>query len=425
MRGASRLTRIASSLFSTALLMKKIVIFIFAILLPLGLSAQKKDIVQIKEFLKKGTSLDKAQQMTEKLLADSVLQNDPHIWQLLGESLYQQYNAANEKLYLKQKYDTTQFFALTKRLFNVYETIDSLAMKDSKRYKAIVKSANRRAEELHLLRPNLYNGGIYQIHKQDYASAYDYFDNYIACAEQPLFKHYQYFQTDTLLPRAAYWAVYCGYKSQNPKQALHHAYMALKDTANAVSMLQFLAETYKLDNDSVRYIKTLEEGFQRDPTFPYFFPRLFQHYSQHEDWDKCWQLIHTAQRVDPVNPFFAFAKSNIYLNTGRYDDCITLCDSLIHANDTIARIHLNAGLAYYYKGVMLEKKLKKTNQEKREILDCYRQARPYLETYRARRPLRSDKWAMPLYIIYLNLNMGKEFDEIDNLLRFRQNSQSQ
>ena len=27
-----------------------------------------------------------------------------------------------------------------------------------------------------------------------------------------------------------------------------------------------------------------------------------------------------------------------------------------------------------------------------------------------------DQWALPLYTIYLNLNMGKEFDEIDKLL---------
>ena len=26
-------------------------------------------------------------------------------------------------------------------------------------------------------------------------------------------------------------------------------------------------------------------------------------------------------------------------------------------------------------------------------------------------------WGLPLYTIYLNLNMGKEFDEIDKLLK--------
>ena len=29
------------------------------------------------------------------------------------------------------------------------------------------------------------------------------------------------------------------------------------------------------------------------------------------------------------------------------------------------------------------------------------------------------KWAFPLYTIYLNLNMGKEFDEIDKIMKKR------
>jgi hypothetical protein len=41
---------------------------------------------------------------------------------------------------------------------------------------------------------------------------------------------------------------------------------------------------------------------------------------------------------------------------------------------------------------------------------------PYLQKYRTMAPDMQDQWALPLYTIYLNLNMGKEFDEIDKLL---------
>lgn len=39
-----------------------------------------------------------------------------------------------------------------------------------------------------------------------------------------------------------------------------------------------------------------------------------------------------------------------------------------------------------------------------------------MERYRKLAPNEKDKWVPILYTIYLNLNMGKEFDEID---RFR------
>ena len=392
---------------------------------PLNIHAQKKEIAQIQEFLKKRTSPENAQELADKLLTDSTYQKNPRIWQLLGESLFMQYDAANEKLYLRQQYDTAKFFSLTKRLFSVYETLDSLSLTDIKHNKTIEKTVERKVDDLHRLRQNLFNGGIYHIYKHQYNEAYQYFDTYIECSAQHLFKKYNYSHSDTLLPRAAYWAVYCGYKTQNPRQALHHSYMALKDTANTTSMLQYLAETYKLDNDTTRYIQSLVEGFQRSPSFPYFFPRLFQYYSQREQWEECQEITTMAIQADPSNPLFAFAQSNIYLNTGAYDQCIAISDSLIQANDTIARTYLNAGLSYYYKAVINEKKLKKTAQDKRTIIEYYRKARPYLETYRLREPERSDKWAMPLYIIYLNLNMGEDFDEIDRLLKIKQHAQEQ
>ena len=49
------------------------------------------------------------------------------------------------------------------------------------------------------------------------------------------------------------------------------------------------------------------------------------------------------------------------------------------------------------------------------MVQLYEKSRPYLEQYRQLAPTRADKWSLPLYMIYLNLNMGKEFDEIDKI----------
>ena len=40
-----------------------------------------------------------------------------------------------------------------------------------------------------------------------------------------------------------------------------------------------------------------------------------------------------------------------------------------------------------------------------------------MERYRLLKPEEKDKWAAALYNIYLNLNMGREFQEIDRMLR--------
>jgi hypothetical protein len=47
----------------------------------------------------------------------------------------------------------------------------------------------------------------------------------------------------------------------------------------------------------------------------------------------------------------------------------------------------------------------------------YQKARTYMERYRMMMPEEKQKWGPALYRIYLNLNMGKQFDEIDRLLK--------
>ena len=39
-----------------------------------------------------------------------------------------------------------------------------------------------------------------------------------------------------------------------------------------------------------------------------------------------------------------------------------------------------------------------------------------MERVRRDDPENSERWAAPLYRVYLNLNMGKEFDEMDTIL---------
>jgi hypothetical protein len=47
----------------------------------------------------------------------------------------------------------------------------------------------------------------------------------------------------------------------------------------------------------------------------------------------------------------------------------------------------------------------------------YQRALPYMEAYRRMAPQQTQKWATALYRIYFNLNMGKQFDEMDKLLK--------
>lgn len=397
--------------------MKRITLLLCIICICLQINAQKKEISLAKDNIKKGTNLEQAESSMANLLKDSANRNNEKIWLTLYEAQKKQYEQGNEKLYLKQDYDTAKLFLSVKKMFQTLEGLDSVDAQTDKKGRVKLVYRKKHAAMLDVHRRNLYNGGAYFVNKQNFKEAYNFFDMYLNCSIQPLFTSYKYDETDKNMPSAAYWAVYCGYKLQDPKATLHYAYWALKDTAHYQYMLQYLAETYKMEKDTMRYVSVLEEGFKKYPRFPFFFPRLIEYYTKNEQYDAALSLCDKALQVNDSSNLFKFTKSSVLLSLKRYKECIDLCDSVIAKDSTILGAYLNAGLSYFNQAVEADKALKQTAKQKKEIIQLYKKALPYLEKYRKMVPDEKGLWGLPLYTIYLNLNMGKEFDEIDKLLK--------
>lgn len=386
-------------------------------LIALNSVAQKKEISKARDYLKSGKNLEQAEQLMKKLLDDTTHRENKKIWVILFDAQRKQYELGNEKLYLKQKYDTVALFTIASKMFATAESLDSLEMIPDKKGRVNIEYRKKHAEYLSQYRPNLYNGGVFFMSKQKYKEAYMLFSQYIKCAHESLFGSFKYNETDTLMPVAAYWAVYCGYKLQDPKLTLHHAYLALKDTGHYDLMLQYLAETYKLEKDTIRYFQTIQEGFLKYPKFPFFFPRLIEYYANRGQWKDAMQVCDYALEADSTSHLFRLVKSSTLLNMGKYEECIAICNELLAENTHLPDVQLNMGLAYFNQAVELDKATSMSRSRMTKIMDLYKKARPYLEEYRKLAPSRKERWAVPLYTIYLNLNMGKEFDEIDRILK--------
>lgn len=390
-------------------------IFITLLLLLITpcLRGQRKEMSQARSYIKSGKDFDKAEKLMDELLAkDSANRMNPKIYMLLYQSVLKQYEAGNEKLYLNQKYDTASIFNLTRRMFAILESLDSIdALPDSK---GRVRPEYRRkhAAELNTYRPNLYYGGTFHIHKSDYNTAYLFFDAYLDCGVQPLFSGYDYLTHDKRMSDAAYWATYCGYKLKEPEKTLKYSDLALQDTAKRKFVYVYMAEAYSQKKDNQKYIETLYDGFKRYPQSSYFFPHLLDYYTTANMLDSAFALTDKALETDGRNPLFLFAKSTVLLNQGKYDECIAISDSIIHINDSLPESYYNAGTAHLNKILSLEKK-DNPRQYRFQIRKLYQQACPYMEKYRKLAPDNKQKWGPALYRIYLNLNMGKQFEEID------------
>lgn len=374
--------------------------------------AQKKEISQAKEWIKKGTNLAQAETSMQNLLKDSVNRNNEKIWLLLFDAVRKQYEQDNEKLYLKQQSDTSTLFTNASKMFCILEAFDSIDVANN----TTPKYRKKHADYLISYRANIYNGGMFFSKKQDYSKAFDFFNTYIDCHTQPIFTNIN-FNNDAKLPRASFMALYCGYKIANIDKTLKYKDLAKLDTANLELTLQYLAETYKLGKDTAAYVKTLDEGFTKYPKSMYFFPRLYDYYFKSGDIVSTLKLCDTALSIDSTNNVVLFAKSTALLRQNRFDECIAICKNLIAQNDSLSGSYLNMGLAYYNQAVNLENDRKNSRKNRNDMSSLYQQALPFMQHYRQLEPSDASKWALPLYTIYLNLNMGKEFDEIENIIR--------
>ena len=374
--------------------------------------AQKKEISQARTYIKSGKNLDKAEQLMTTLLRDSANRDNKRIYQIWLEAVKGQYDQANERLYLKQKQDTAVFFGYVRRMLSIAETLDSLDMRPDKKGRVKPEYREKHAAMLDQLRGNLFSGGTFFVRKSQWQQAFDYMEAYIDCARQPLFDAFRYDSTDVRRPEAAYWATYSGYMMHDAPLTLRYRQLALQDSARADFTLQFVAEAWRWIGDEEYYLQTLQEGFRRYPMFPYFFPRLVDTYNSKGQYENALAVSDSALVVCDSCQLFLFAKSSALLRLRQYSECIDVSDRIISLNDSLPEPYFNAGTAY----VALAEGLDQQKEKKLQKM-AYQSALPYMERYRQLMPAEQQKWAPVLYRIYLNLNMGRQFDEIDRLLR--------
>lgn len=373
--------------------------------------AQKKELSQARQYIKSKKNYDKAEQLMTKLLADTTMRQDKRIYQVWLEAVKGQYDQANERLYLNQRQDTAAFFSLTRRMFAIAQTLDSVESRPNVKGKVKIEYRQKNSAMLSTYRPNLYNAGTFHLRKSEWQKGYEYMDTYIDCARQPLFEQYQYSTTDPRMADAAYWATYCAYRTNNAENTLKYAELALGDTLHTGYTLQFTCEAYRWQGNTQAYESTLLKGFRHDPHYAYFFPRLIELYNSEGRYSESLALSDSALSVCDSCQLFLFAKSSTLLQTGQWEESLRYSQRIIMLNDSMAETYLNAGTACT--------NIADSCQDRLQARSYFQRARTYIEYYRQLMPSEQDKWAPLLYRIYLNLNLGRQFDEIDRLLRSR------
>lgn len=380
--------------------------------LTITVTAQRRQLQEARVILKGDKGYDKAEKLMTDLLKDSANLSNVRIYDMWLLAVEKQYLQVNERMYKKEQVDTAGFFGLTRRMFDIGLRLDSLDMRPDKKGRVNLEYRKDNAEKLLQYQPNLFYGGTYYIRKGELEKAYDFFERYMDCDRQPLFTGYDLMATDARMPEAAYWATYCGYRMNDPVLTLRYAQLARRDSAKLDYTLQYTAEAWRALKDQEMYVETLRDGFERYPESVYFFPRLMDSYSAKGNYEQALTVAEKALATDSLNTLFMLAKSTMLLNLGRYKECLDYSKQLIAFDGLATEAFYNAGTACVNIALGMD-----SRKQKKQITKMYQKALPYMETYRKLAPEEKQKWGEALYRIYFNLNMGKQFEEIDRMLK--------
>ena len=349
------------------------------------LKAFNNEIHTIKQNIKKSKNLDNNEKTITKYLQDTLYNTQRHtLLHLNAENKRAIYENSNIQLYLKNNTDTAKLVKQAADMFRAYIQLDSLLMQtlaDNGKGTHSPASRNENANFLTPFRRNLLGGALFLLKKEKYNDAYNNLDLYLDCKKQPLFSGQKYEDN----PRAAYLALTAAVKMDSLPLALKYSTEAIQPTETRLNAMHMLAQISLEHSDTVRYNYYIQQGYALYPEDTYF---LLAHHNRLAAQNNEQQTIETGQKIIQT----ADSIPDPYLNIGRI--YYNKAEEILNAKDP-------ATIKLPYR-----KRLQAAQKQ-------YKKTLPYLQKYKALMPDEKAIWYPMLYQTYLNLNMGKEFNELE------------
>lgn len=351
----------------------------------------------------------------EKLRADSLYRDNVKLCLYSIDANRALNDAENTKIYLKQACDTAALFSTTRQILREALRIDSVEAalqneqgKKPRQERLTVELAKRYF-------PNILAASRFYYYKKNYAEAMNYLDMALQLPLTSLGRK-------AALPTAndtAYAAMYVvsAYEGQNYAAVHRYDSLALTMEAARPVILTTLVQTAKAEKDDAAYQRWLTQGWREYPKDARFFTQLADYYNTKRQYGETIRLASRQLQVDSLSAMAHYARCVASYELQRYDSCVASAAEVMRLDTANAQ-------AYYYSGASrlaqaeafvlpakpASRAYKAAFEQRQQI---YQLAETDLETYRARCSEEQKLWAPLLYKVYLALNRGKKFAEIE------------
>lgn len=376
----------------------------------------QKELKTIKKYLKDKKAKD-AMLLIQKIENDTTQNKTLALFTLAKEAQIALHQVENEKNYLNHKYDTVAFFKTTLGVVNYIWKCDSILILKEKNKKTAIREENNVL--LHKYYSNLNAAGRWFFKKGMYEDARKFLKAYIEVPRA--FEWDSTFVNNPSVSSAAYLYLKSSFFLNDFTNVFLYHKEAYADSALQQDVLESLAISSDKLCDSNAYKKYLIKGVEEFPQVAFFFTHLTDYFNQKKDYKTSLVLADSMLVKDSDNPYFMMGKSLSLMNLKEYEECIKVSEKILEIDSTMVESYFNIGACYcnLAKDVDIPGNINSITyrKAKEKIKRYYQNARSYLEKYRMIMPDKKEKWAPLLYRVYLNLNLGKQFEEIDQILQ--------
>ncbi|MDR1746924.1 MAG: tetratricopeptide repeat protein [Tannerella sp.] len=403
--------------------MKRVLVMIGLSVAATAVFAQKKAVSETERIIKdKAPNYDEARNLIKGALENEETKDDAKTWYVAGQVEDTQFNAENMKLMLgQQPNEPLMYDALEKGLPYFIKAYDldqlpnekgKVKPKFDKKIKGILN-----ANQIYFL-----NAGGYYFEKQDYKKAHSFFEQYLQIADLPFMQGEKAAVRDTNFMTVQFYNAVVSTQLGDQELSIKNLKRAKDTPFRQYDIYQWLFSEYQTAKDTANMENTLREAMTIFPDSSYFTLWLIDLYIATDKNDEAINLLDAAIAGDADNPQLYYARGTVY-ERGLKDYAKAEVDFLKQvelepesaiANSNIGRIYYNQGVTLLQDANLIQD-VKQYNEEKNKALDLFRKAMPYYQKANGINPNETE-YLTALRGIYYNLDMGKEFDEIDALM---------
>lgn len=380
-----------------------------------------------KEQMGDGGNVNQARNLIEKAMKNEYSKNEAETWNIAGEIYQKLYLNENFKTAQNQACDTVAMYDYLSKMYDCFGTCDSLQQIPNAKGKNSTACRDKNGTYLDNNRTNFINGGIFYFNKRkDYMKAFEMFSRFYEVSAMPMLKSYVDADPnyDTLSVQFAYYPTLAAYQMEDWNRVLKYCDLGSRDSENGEMCYRFKCLALENMKDSVAWIASLQDGIRKFPTEDYYYLRLLGYYDETEKMDEMEAFVGKMLELNPDKAYNHYVKGYLRQNQKKYMDAIESYKVAIEKDPALIEAYINEGLCYMFEAnnyIDSQNNVKYNSPEYKKVMEkeksYYKEALPIYEKVRELAPDDTKKWGQQLYQIYYKLNMSKELNQIETILK--------